>query len=44
MGRASNSFTSWVGTPYISDGQNKLPETNLARAVLSRAFLDSMVI
>ena len=42
MGRASNSFTSWVGTPYISDGQNKLPETNLARAVLSRAFLDSM--
>ena len=42
MGRSVNSFTSWAGTPYTSGGQNKLPETNLARAVLSRAFLDSM--
>ena len=42
MGRAVNSFTSWVGIPYTIGGQNKLPENNLARAVLSRAFLDSM--
>ena len=42
MGRAVNSFTVWVGTPHTIGGQNKLPETNLARAVLSRAFLDSM--
>jgi hypothetical protein len=42
MGRAINSFTSWVGTPHTIGGQNRLPETNLARAVLSRAFLDSM--
>ena len=42
MGRATNSFTAWVGTPYTIGGQNKLPESNLARAVLSRAFLDSM--
>ena len=42
MGRAINSFTAWVGTPYTIGGQNKLPETNLARAVLARAFLDSM--
>ena len=42
MGRAINSFTSWVDGSNIIGGQNKLPETNLARAVLSRAFLDSM--
>ena len=42
MGRAINSFTSWVDGSNIIGGQNRLPETNLARAVLSRAFLDSM--
>ena len=42
MGRAVNSFTSWVDGSNIIGGQNRLPETNLARAVLSRAFLDSM--
>ena len=42
MGRAVNSFTSWVDGSNIIGGQNKLPETNMARAVLSRAFLDGM--
>ena len=42
MGRSVNSFTSWVDGSNIIGGQNKLPETNMARAVLSRAFLDSM--
>tara|TARA_R110000765_G_scaffold653_1_gene1646 strand:+ start:348 stop:710 length:363 start_codon:yes stop_codon:yes gene_type:complete len=42
MGRSVNSFTSWVDGSNIIGGQNKLPETNMARAVLSRAFLDGM--
>jgi len=42
MGRSVNSFTSWVDGSNIIGGQNKLPETNMARAVLSRAFQDGM--
>ena len=42
MGRSVNSFTDWARMPVIAGGQDKLPETNMARAVLSRAFLDGM--
>ena len=40
MGRSSNSFTSWVGTPHTIGGQNPKPETKLFTAVLSQAVHD----
>jgi len=43
MGRASNSFTSWVGhaEETISDDRVTLPEKDLWVAVLCRAVLDA---
>ena len=43
MGRANNSFTSWVGhaEETISDGRVTLPEKDLWVAVLCRAVLDA---
>ena len=43
MGRAANSFTSWVGhaEETISDGRVTLPEKDLWVAVLCRAVLDA---
>ena len=40
MGRSSNSFTSWVGSPHTIGGQNKTPEEKLFIAVLSQAAHD----
>ena len=43
MGRAANSFTSWVGhaEETISDEKETLPEKDLWVAVLCRAVLDA---
>ena len=43
MGRASNSFTSWVGAAEetIDDDKVTLPEKDLWVAVLTRAALDA---
>ena len=43
MGRASNSFNSWVGhaAETMSDDRVELPETSLWVAVLCRAVLDA---
>ena len=43
MGRASNSFTSWVGhaEETIDEGRVTLPEKDLWIAVLCRAVLDA---
>ena len=43
MGRAHNSFTTWVGhaEETISDGRVSLPEKDLWVAVLCRAVLDA---
>ena len=43
MGRAANSFTSWVGhaEETISEGRVTLPEKDLWVAVLCRAVLDA---
>ena len=43
MGRAQNSFTSWVGhaEETISDDRVTLPEKDLWVAVLCRAVLDA---
>ena len=40
MGRSSNSFTSWVGSPHTIGGQNSPPEEKLFGAVLSQAVHD----
>ena len=40
MGRSSNSFTSWVGSPHTIGGQNSPPEERLFGAVLSQAVHD----
>ena len=40
MGRSSNSFTSWVGSPHTVGGHNADPETKLFTAVLSQAVHD----
>tara|TARA_R100000306_G_C4342047_1_gene125734 strand:- start:146 stop:472 length:327 start_codon:yes stop_codon:yes gene_type:complete len=40
MGRASNSFTTWVGDPHTIGGQNSIPEERLFSAVLSQAVHD----
>ena len=42
MGRASNSFTGWVGHPTeINEDRVTLPEKDLWVAVLTRAVLDA---
>ena len=40
MGRSSNNFTSWVGSPHTIGGHNADPETKLFTAVLSQAVHD----
>ena len=40
MGRSSNSFTSWVGSPHTIGGRNSPPEERLFVAVLSQAAHD----
>ena len=40
MGRANNSFTSWVGNPHTIGGRNGPPEEKLFNAVLSQAVHD----
>ena len=41
MGRASNSFTEWIGQANISGDRVELPERSLWVAVLCRAVLDA---
>ena len=41
MGRANNSFTSWVGDTLMEGERVTLPEKDLWVAVLSRAALDA---
>jgi len=41
MGRASNSFTSWVGDTLMEGDRVTLPEKDLWVAVLTRAALDA---
>jgi hypothetical protein len=42
MGRATNSFSAWVGQTNISGDRVELPETGLWIAVLTRAVLDAV--
>ena len=41
MGRANNSFTSWVGDTLMEGERVTLPEKDLWAAVLTRAALDA---
>lgn len=40
MGRSSNSFSTWVGSPHTIGGRNSSPEERLFVAVLSQAVHD----
>ena len=40
MGRAHNSFSSWVGNAHTIGGRNSMPEERLFGAVLSQAVHD----